>query len=86
MEIIYTKKFISEYKKLPRNIRLLLIEKEKMLKGNIFDPKLKTHKLTGKLRGNLAFSINYQYRVIFYIENTKEVWFLSTGTHNIYRN
>jgi len=85
VKVIYTKKFISEYKKLPRNIRFLLIEKEKIFKINPFNPKLKTHKLTGKLKGNLAFSINYQYRTIFFMENNEEAWFLSVGTHNIYK-
>ncbi len=85
MKVIYTKKFISEYKKLPRTIRFLLIEKEKIFKKDSFDPRLKTHKLTGKLSGNLAFSVNYRYRTIFFIENNKEVWFLSVGTHDIYK-
>lgn len=85
MKIVYTKKFISEFKKLSRNIQLLAVEKEKVFKRNPFDPKIKTHKLIGKLRGNLAFSINYQHRIIFFMENDEEAWFLSVGTHDIYR-
>lgn len=85
MQVIYTKKFISEFKKLPKNVRLLSIEKEEFFKKNPFDPKLKTHKLTGKLKGNLAFSINYNYRIIFVLENKNEAWFLAVGTHNIYK-
>lgn len=85
MQIVYTKKFISEYKKLPKKVRLLAIEKEKIFKKNPYEPNLKTHKLTGKLKGNLAFSINYSYRIIFVLENKKEAWFLAVGTHKIYK-
>lgn len=86
MRVVYSKKFISEYKRLPKNIRLLSIEKEKLFKINPFDPQFRTHKLTGKLKGNLAFSINYRYRIIFSIEDNGEFWFVSIGTHNIYKN
>ena len=85
MQIVYTKKFVSEFKKLPKNIQLLAIEKEKIFRKNPFSPKLKTHKLTGKLKGNLAFSINYSYRIIFVLENKNEAWFLAIGTHDIYK-
>ncbi len=85
MQIVYTKKFVSEFKKLPKNVRLLAIEKEKLFKKNPHNPELKTHKLTGKLIGNSAFSINYHYRIIFVLENKNEAWFLAIGTHNIYK-
>ena len=85
MQIVYTKKFVSEFKKLPKKVRLLAIEKEKIFKKNPHEPELKTHKLTGKLKGNLAFSINYSYRIIFVLENKNEAWFLAVGTHNIYK-
>ena len=85
MQVVYTKKFVSEFKKLPKNIRFLAIEKEKIFKKDQFDQRLKTHKLTGKLKGHSAFSINYSYRIIFFIEDTDEAWFLSVGTHDIYK-
>ena len=85
MQIVYTKKFVSDFKKLPKKVRLLAIEDEKLFKKNPFNPKLKTHKLTGKLKGNLSFSINYNYRIIFVLENKNEAWFLAVGTHSIYR-
>lgn len=85
MQIVYTKKFVSEFKKLPKKVRLSAIEKEKLFKKNPYEPKLKTHKLTGKLKGHLAFSINYSYRIIFVFENKNEAWFLSVGTHSIYK-
>lgn len=85
MQIVYTKKFVSEFKKLPKKVKLLAIEKEKIFNKNPYEIELKTHKLTGKLKGNLAFSINYSYRIIFVLENKKEAWFLAVGTHSIYK-
>ena len=85
MRIVYSKKFISEYKKLPQQIRLLVEKKEKIYKKDPFELSLKTHRLTGKLRGNLAFSVNYKYRIIFVMEEINEAWFLFIGTHDIYR-
>ena len=85
MQIVYSKKFVSEYKRLPQQIKLLTESKEKIFKKDPFNPSLKTHKLTGKLRGNMSFSVNYKYRIIFVLEGKNEAWFLSIGTHNIYR-
>lgn len=85
MRIVYSRKFVSEYRKLPPQIRSLAEQKEKIFKKNRFDSSLKTHKLTGKLKGNLSFSINFKYRIIFTLEGKNEAWFLSIGTHNIYK-
>ena len=85
MEIIYYSKFEKQFNKLSREIKKLTLEKEEIFKIDPFDPRLKTHKLHGKFDGYLAFSINYNYRIIFsYTENKKDVKFHSIGTHDIY--
>ena len=85
MKIVYSKKFVSEYKKLTLDLRLLAEEKEKIFKTNPFDSRLKSHKLTGRLREYWSFSINRKYRIIVHFEAKSEAWFISIGTHNIYR-
>lgn len=55
MEIIYSPKFAREYKKLPVNIKDTAKQQEKIFRQNPFDPKLKTHKLKGRLSGFLFF-------------------------------
>jgi addiction module RelE/StbE family toxin len=85
VQIKYSRKFVTEYKKLPQSIKALAEEKEKVFKKNPFDPKLKTHKLTGRLKGRWAFSVNYKYRIIIFFESESIFWFLSVGTHNIYK-
>lgn len=85
MKIYYTNKFISSYKKLPEAIKVESETKEKLFKKDPFEPSLKTHKLTGRLKGYWAFSINNKYRIIFDFIKNNEVVFHKAGTHNIYR-
>jgi len=49
------------------------------------DPRLKTHALTGKLKGYFAFSITLRYRILFIFEPDGSVTFIGVGTHTIYR-
>lgn len=49
-----------------------------------FEAKLKTHKLSGKLKDLWSFSIEYDLRVVFYFTNDKpkRAVFVDIGTHN----
>jgi len=85
MKIYYSSKFAKEYKKLPPKIKLLAEKKEKIFRQNPFDPRLKSHKLTGKLQEFWSFSIDHKHRIIFEFVNIKTVWFHSAGSHQIYR-
>lgn len=85
MEIIYSSKFAREYKKLPIGVKEIAEEHEILFRENPFDPKLKTHKLKGKLSGFLSFSIGYKYRIIFeFAKDKNTVYFHSVGAHDIY--
>lgn len=86
MKIIYTTKFSREYKKLPLQLKYLAEEREIIFRNNPFDSRLKTHKLKGKLKGFLAFSIDYRFRIIFEIsKDSKIAYFHSVSDHDIYR-
>lgn len=85
MKIYYSSKFAKEYKKLPREIKLKAEEKELLFRKNPHDSRLKTHRLKGILKEYWAFSINFQYRVIFEFREKEVVWFHSVGTHEIYQ-
>lgn len=85
MKIYYSSKFAKEYKQLSQKIKSQAEKKEKIFRKNPFDPRLKTHKLTGKLKQYHAFSIDYQYRIIFERIDTETIWFHSVGTHEVYR-
>jgi addiction module RelE/StbE family toxin len=49
-----------------------------------FDARLKTHKLSGKLKDLWSFSIEYDLRVVFYFtkEKPKRAVFVDIGTHD----
>ena len=47
-----------------------------------FDKELRTHKLSGKLKGFWSFSVEFDLRVIFYFEDSETVVFVDLGTHN----
>lgn len=84
MKIIYSPKFRREYKKLPLSIKLLAEQREPLFRKNPFDFRLKTHKLGGRLKDFWAFSIDYQYRIIFEFGKNDAVHFHSVGNHDIY--
>lgn len=84
MEVIYSSKFAREYKKLPVAVKDTAEEQEIIFRANPFHPKLKNHKLKGKLNGFLSFSIGWKYRIIFEFANNKRTaHFHSVGNHDI---
>ena len=85
MQIYYSQIFLKNYKKLPNSIQSKFEKQEKIFRANPFNPCLKTHQLTGKLKGFYSYSIDYHYRVIIYFEKENEIWFENIGTHAIYK-
>jgi len=85
MEIRYSSHFAREYRKLPLSVKKSAEKKEQIFRQNIFDKRLKSHKLKGSLKGFWSFSIDNQYRIIFELVSEKEVWFHSVGTHEVYK-
>ncbi len=84
MRIIYLPRFAKEYKKLPREVQEAAEKKEKLFRLDPFDPRLKTHKLSGSLDGFWAFSITYSHRIIFDFAEANTVRFYRIGTHDVY--
>jgi len=56
-------------------------ERVELFKNNPFDPKLRTHKLSGKLKDLWSFSIEYDVRVIFSFAEQDKVIFVDIGSH-----
>ena len=84
MNIYYSSKFAKEYKKLPLKIKQSAEKKEKIFRKDPFDPRLRTHRLTGQLKQFHSFSVDFYYRIIFEIIDDETIWFHSIGTHEIY--
>ncbi len=56
-------------------------ERVEFFKNNPFEPKLRTHKLSGKLKDLWSFSIEYDLRVIFSFAEQNKVIFVDIGSH-----
>ncbi len=85
MDIYYSPEFNRRFKKLPRELKLKALEKEKIFRKDQFHPQLKTHKLSGKLAGRWAFWIDFKCLIIFSFIDSKTIHFLSVGDHDIYK-
>ncbi len=84
MEIFYSSRFLLKYEKLPKEVKEKAEKQEKIFRKNPFDPRLKTHKLQRKLNKCWAFSIDFQYRIVFGFEDCNVIKFYSIGGHSIY--
>lgn len=78
-------RFDKNYKRLPKELKERAKSKEKIFRKDPFDPRLKTHKLSGKEKECWAFWIDYHYRIKFIFLDGDEVLFLDIGTHEIYK-
>ncbi len=85
MQIIYSPQFIKDYNRLEIQTKRKAEKKEIIFKKNPFDARLKTHKLSGRLRDTWSFSIDYNYRIIFEFQSEKTIIFHAIGGHSIYK-
>ncbi len=83
--IFYSSHFLRSLKKLPKNVKEEVSEREAMFRKNCFDPRLKTHKLSGHLKEFWSFSLTTSFRVMFAIKDDGIVSFMDVGDHDIYR-
>lgn len=79
--IYYTTHFAHQYRALPQAIKLLAEKREALFRTDVFDPRLRTHKLRGKLEGRWAFSVTADVRIVFRFLDGDEVLFLAVGPH-----
>ena len=85
MIISTSPKFEKNYQRLPKRIKEKAKEKELIFRKDSFDPRLGTHKLSGKDKGCWAFWITDSYRIKFIFLSAGEILFLDIGTHDIYK-
>ncbi len=85
IELVWNPSFKSAYKKRIKNDALLkrkFWEVLALFEENPYDSSLKTHKLTGKLIGLWAFSIDFDCRLVFrFIESDRKALLIDIGTH-----
>jgi len=60
-----------------------LRERLAIFKQDIFDKRLKTHRLKGNLKDYYAFSISYSDRIVFKIIEDNSVYLIEIGSHDV---
>jgi addiction module RelE/StbE family toxin len=84
IEIAFSSSFKRAFKKNiggNASLETRFLERVELFKNNPFDPKLRTHKLSGKLKDLWSFSIEYDLRVIFSFAGQERVIFVDIGSH-----
>jgi addiction module RelE/StbE family toxin len=84
INLIWDQGFKKAYEKKVRNdedLKKKFWKSMKLFSADPFNKQLRTHKLTGKLQGLWAFSIEYNVRVIFSLLKENEVLLIDIGSH-----
>ena len=84
-KIHYTSHYLKAYNRLSKRIQESQDEKEHIFIDSPFHSSLKTHKLKGKYKQFYAYSVAYQWRVLFRFVRENEVIFYDIGAHSIYQ-
>ena len=86
-EIAFSSSFKRAFKKKVAgnaNVETRFWERLGAFKEDPFDPKLRTHKLSGTLKDLWSFTIEYDLRVIFYFVDSvdaRRAVFVDIGSH-----
>jgi addiction module RelE/StbE family toxin len=84
IEIAFSSSFKRAFKKKIAgdvNAEARFWEKVEAFKNDPFDPSLRTHKLSGKLKDLWSFSIEYDLRVVFHFVDDQQALFIDIGAH-----
>jgi len=85
MEVHFTPQFRRQFRKFEPLLQEEALEKIELFKDVKNHPRLKVHKLSGRLAGRMSFSVNYRYRILFRWEKRNEsAILLSIGDHSVY--
>ena len=85
IEVAFSSSFKKAFKKKikgDKEVKAMFWKEVEIFIKNPFDKRLKTHKLSGKLKDLWSFSIEYDLRVIFYFVGNDKVIFVDIGKHD----
>jgi len=85
INLIWGSSFKRAYKKSIKSkpdLREKLVKALELFVNEPFHPALKTHKLSGKLKGLWAFVVEYDCRVVFKFTDDGEVLLIDIGKHD----
>ena len=78
----YSRRFIRAFSKLERDLQEEILEKVELFKDPKNHKRLKVHKLSGRLKGIMSFSVNYRIRITFTYVSKDTIAVHSVGTHD----
>ena len=84
IKIVWDQSFKRSYEKKIKNnadLKKKFWKNIELFSSNPFDKQIRTHKLSGKLKGLWAFSIDYDVRVVFTFLKDDEVLLIDIGGH-----
>ena len=84
IEVAFSSSFKRAFKKRIKNQPLKeksFYQKLEIFIQDLYNPQLKTHKLSGKLKDLWSFAIGYDLRVVFCFSNKDQAIFEDIGTH-----
>ncbi len=83
MQIAYSKKFIKDFKKCPKNIKTNFKKRLEIFINNQNHSTLNNHPLMGELKNYRSINITGDWRAIFEeIDGGQVVYFIAIGTHS----
>jgi mRNA-degrading endonuclease YafQ of YafQ-DinJ toxin-antitoxin module len=83
-EIVLASGFRKAFKRKVRgskNLEVRFRDRVAIFQEDPFDPRLKTHRLSGQLQGLWSFSVDYDVRVVFSFHEPNRALFVDIGTH-----
>jgi len=84
IEIVPTSRFLKAFKRRIRGNKKLeqrFRERVAIFQNDPFDPRLRTHQLSGRLQELRSFSVDYDCRVVFTFVDSNRALFVDIGTH-----
>jgi addiction module RelE/StbE family toxin len=84
IEIAYSSSFKKAFRKRVRSNTELegrFWERLAIFQNQPFDPRLRTHKLSGRLKGLWSFAVDYDFRVVFTFLGDNRALLVDIGTH-----
>jgi len=78
-KLLYHPQFQKESAELPTHLQNKLEKRLEILREDIFHPVLDTKSLQGSLSDTFSFRINREYRVIFRMTESNDVFLLRVG-------
>jgi mRNA-degrading endonuclease YafQ of YafQ-DinJ toxin-antitoxin module len=85
MEVSFSSSFRRAFKKRVKgktDLEARFWAKVEVFTADPFEPSLRTHKLSGKLKDLWSFSLEYDERVVFYFTDDGGAVFVDVGNHD----